>query len=1433
MASREQLIKIGFELGREDETIKDIVNLVKQKSAPVSFELTNAEELRAELGKISKDVPLTIDTKQLSKDIDSLRSTLKGFAADMKQAFSGIPRGGAGNAPVAREKVRLVLSPEEQPATILDESSKIRKQAQAELKKLQSARQKENQEEINAADSQEKVRKNAQSNIDKIKTAKQRELDNQSKQEIREADARSAIQSRAQKEIDRIKDQREKDRIAEEKRQAKEKADAEKKTAAEAASAAATLAAEQKREQRRAFQIEKATKKFEADFVQGEVLQGIGPGGAERRRLLRLRAAEEFAGDRNIPGLLENLQTRVNAGNNPALFSKSRLNNAALQQIALAGIFGVNTGGLAGGLLGAGAATAGGLIKGASGALTASAVQQATFGLLTPMLAAFKSKEEEFKQAGEIYSRSILGISSVLQNASVAVGTNISAQLSVQEKRASDIQTQARAKLLPLGIGGTAEATTVQGIVAALGQRGIQGSPQQIAILAERIAGAVQAQQPQLLDNPARFLRDVEDVFSGGPAANRTTLSQLIRLSIPGFQRATNIEDFIRATEPIKGFAEAVKESNNPAAILQKQQGALDINVTSGGITFFQELLPSMKDFLAFLNDPETKRASEELGKGIGGVASVLQEFTIGIGRLTNEIVVGLADLSEGIGIAISNLTNTTNENTARKLEKAIDESTAATVAANIKAKIVPTVDNALKRIGLEDSVLDFDQARSRRPENRVLALEQALGVLNRAPKAEEVEADLRKPGVIAELGTARREASEEAKNFFAQLAGGRSALSNALGGNAGSNAELRKQEDAAFQKKIDELKKVEKDAGGRPIDVVNAEKALARAERIFKVEERARQAADFAFVTTKEEFDQGEATQSELDDALLEKERAFAQREEARGNVLSAKQVLDTAKAENRSLAESRAVQTLRNEGEERNRARAAQDLNAVKSLLESGPNIFNQSKALGITVDQLDKLNETIKTNQPVAGENVIDANIRQQRLQEAEKQRLAKSSDIDIQQQSLAQTSRDLAAAQSTYNSALKDTQQIIAEENSKRRDLNAQLDSARRALDSFAENLNATAGGKENEIAALAQKITEEGGDAGFLSGISPEQLQSAQLASDVARLNQLTRDVGLGSNIATGGQRLRFINELGAGKFQDEARNDRSKLEDNFRRTQVELDKLPDTFAQGRVKLETEINNLAAVIRKFTDISGVQKFDFSPEGLKARTAEANRLAEEKAAKDKEFAEKTNYEIVNGKPRAKANENSPRNLIIETFDEKGNLVKEKLVVTGGDLSRSELIPFTDTPKGKIPYKKGGGPIEAGATSLRPFGPQGVSYIDEKGFLTTTDFPKLDPNKAGISAENDFSNKLFPYPLFDGPLFDTPSIAPGGQGRKQPDPSRAKDDTSDKVSQLTQKVDQLITAINGIGSRPQLVVFDPASSDDLANKTSMYINGSVGTS
>lgn len=326
-----------------------------------------------------------------------------------------------------------------------------------------------------------------------------------------------------------------------------------------------------------------------------------------------------IAEERGVP--LDVLKDRLQK---PNFFDPRRLqNNESLVQLGFAAAFG-GLPSLAGGLIG------GSTPLGPSGALLGSTLAQGVREIiLEKPFEAIKELEHEFREAGLGFQRSILGITSILQsNNALADGngrliSDPQQALGFQQLQARNIQFAARNVLLPLGIAGQTESTFVQGITSALSQRGIQANPGQIANISRLIGGAIQAQRPSLLDNTQQLLKDLQDVIGGGPAATRTVLSQLVKPSLAGLQRAGSAAEIEAALKPLEAFAQAAAGLNNPVVVLNKLNGALDKLKTVGGEKLLDALTPAFERMFQVLDRPETEKAITGIATAIGDLSAI------------------------------------------------------------------------------------------------------------------------------------------------------------------------------------------------------------------------------------------------------------------------------------------------------------------------------------------------------------------------------------------------------------------------------------------------------------------------------------------------------------------------------------------------------------------------------------------------------------------------------------------------------------------------------------------------------------------------------------------------------------------------------------------------------------------------------------------
>lgn len=313
----------------------------------------------------------------------------------------------------------------------------------------------------------------------------------------------------------------------------------------------------------------------------------------------------------------------------PKFFDPRRLlDNETLVQLGFAAAFG-GVPSLIGGAIG------GSTPLGSSGALLGSTLTQAGFEILLKQpIEKIKEAIEQFKEAGLAFSRSILGITSILQETNNVVSSasgkalntpgQIQAALNFQATQAREIQLAARSKLLPLGIGGQTEATFVQGVVSALSQRGLNANAGQTARISELIAGAITAQRPQLLENTQQLLKDLQDILGGGPNASRTVLGQILRPVLPQLQNANSIEDVQKALERLSPFITAATSLQNPVVAQQKLSGAIENIKTNAGDAYLQQITPALLRMFDVLSKPEIVAAVEKFAEGIGHITAQL-----------------------------------------------------------------------------------------------------------------------------------------------------------------------------------------------------------------------------------------------------------------------------------------------------------------------------------------------------------------------------------------------------------------------------------------------------------------------------------------------------------------------------------------------------------------------------------------------------------------------------------------------------------------------------------------------------------------------------------------------------------------------------------------------------------------------------------------
>lgn len=458
----------------------------------------------------------------------------------------------------------------------------------------------------------------------------------------------------------------------------------------------------------------------------------------------------------NVPGLEDRLRLEARTGKLPSRFDVGRLGDPKVAtQVAFGAVFG--------GGRGLASAALGGAIGGVPGALAAATVQQGVDALVGPLVEGLEHRKAEFQEAGSAFEGSILSISAALQQTTEVLGpsgkplgaNNIQGQLSFQEREATKIQLAARKELLPQGIGGSTEATFVRGIVAALGQRGINANSDEVSQIARILGGVIQTQRPQLLENTSLLNRDLQDVLSGLPQASRTILGSLIRTSIPKLAKATTGSDVVAALQNQSAFADVAINSKNPVALQNKLRGAEDQLNTIGGESFLKAQSFGIQTQTNVLQTQALQDASEKLGAALGTLDSAFRIADVSAKSLGADLINlsagGLQNVTDAVNALIDGTLQITSP--VSKLfgpsggQDLIDEretnkkiATADQLiqeAAAIKARSTASgrINAGLEGVGLNDSIEKFGTERlqsSVNRENTLDRLERLFGTSDR-----------------------------------------------------------------------------------------------------------------------------------------------------------------------------------------------------------------------------------------------------------------------------------------------------------------------------------------------------------------------------------------------------------------------------------------------------------------------------------------------------------------------------------------------------------------------------------------------------------------------------------------------------------------------------------------------------------------------------
>lgn len=272
------------------------------------------------------------------------------------------------------------------------------------------------------------------------------------------------------------------------------------------------------------------------------------------------------------------------------------------------------------------------------GALLGSAVGGALFEGAAKGLEQIAGALENVTEAGIEFQKTIVALTGVLQTNTDVVGADGSSlspvdQVRANTVRASAIQRAARSELLPLGIGGEAEATLVQGLFSGFSQRGIVLDPEQTKTISGRLGASIVGLAPQLLQNPIQLRKDVEDIGANSPNAGRTTLGVALKNLAPDlFRSLATGDEVVRATERLEQFKVAIQNSDQASVQLLRLSGAIDKLRTTAGDSFLQGLAPAFKGLADAFNSEGLDKALETLGRAGGqGLGALLSLATSGI----------------------------------------------------------------------------------------------------------------------------------------------------------------------------------------------------------------------------------------------------------------------------------------------------------------------------------------------------------------------------------------------------------------------------------------------------------------------------------------------------------------------------------------------------------------------------------------------------------------------------------------------------------------------------------------------------------------------------------------------------------------------------------------------------------------------------------
>lgn len=387
-----------------------------------------------------------------------------------------------------------------------------------------------------------------------------------------------------------------------------------------------------------------------------------------------------------------------------------------------------------GGVLRTGGALLGGVagsLAGPGGAIIGSQIGQALGDGAAKSLEAVAAALDVVSKAGQEFQNTIVALTGILQANTDVIGADgkklsevDAVKFNTQEARR--LQKSARSGLLPLGIGGDAEAVLVQGFVSGLSQRGIILNAEQTKVVTERLGAAIVTLTPQILKATNQERKDVEDIGANSPNAGRTTLGVALKKIVPDlFRQLATGDEVVKATERLQQFVTAIKNSDQGTVQLLRVSGALQKLITNIGDTKIQGEQSGKKALADALDNKNLDEATETIGAGLGLLGSALDKLqAVGINLLSAK----LGDFAKSLRAIFP------------ELDKIINGPEAIKAKNKAKSELVAT--GGFTSLGIEDPTGEFNKKLVQEPLERlqnIRRLEQKLAEIQNANQEDNL----------------------------------------------------------------------------------------------------------------------------------------------------------------------------------------------------------------------------------------------------------------------------------------------------------------------------------------------------------------------------------------------------------------------------------------------------------------------------------------------------------------------------------------------------------------------------------------------------------------------------------------------------------------------------------------------------------------------